>query len=494
MIHKWSIEHPYVVIAFYLAVIVTAVLTIVVYLPRRFMPYVESPMIGVVTMMPGLSSQEMEMYVSKPIEEQLVNVKNLHYIRSTSQDGFSIVSLEFNYGTDMKKALFDVQSLMNVIQANLPATGANLKPSWVLAIDPLNLPILSLSVTGDKRWDKVRLREFVDNEVVNRAQDDPAGLLGGPVRRLQAAASGDRGPRQARGVQALDGAADPIGGRLGESTDENGLEQVLVGPRGQHQHRFLVSDAVERVHRTVGFERRPYRGQLGQHAAHGEEVAPAVDRQAQHLLGRHVLRSSDDRTRRGRFADPGDAEVHDLGVAALHDEDVAGLDVAVDDSGPVGLRETIEHLDNEGDLAAQAEVRLLAKEVIQVPALQEFHDDVRRAVRVIPEIEDRHHVGMHHPGGGTGLPLEAQPVLGHFCEVREHHLQRNVALEVSIGGLVDRAHSPAAEQGHDAVLADLRQVCRDRTRIGRGPRRGAAHALWDRRRARSGAGDGGGTP
>src|SRR5664280_2616234 len=123
MIHKWSIEHPYIVIAFYLAVIVTSVLTIGLYMPRRFMPYVESPMIGVVTMMPGLSSQEMEMYVAKPIEEQLVNVKNLHYIRSTSQDGFAIVSLEFNYGTDMKKALFDVQSLMNVVQANLPATG-----------------------------------------------------------------------------------------------------------------------------------------------------------------------------------------------------------------------------------------------------------------------------------------------------------------------------------------------------------------------------------
>ena len=170
MIHKWSIEHPYVIISFYLGVVIMAIITIGFYMPRRFMPYVESPMIGVVTMMPGLSAQEMETYVSKPIEEQVVNVKSLHYVRSASQDGFSIVSLEFNYGSDMKKALFDVQALMNVIQANLPATGANLKPSWVLAIDPLNLPILSLAVTGDERWDKVRLREFVDNEVVNRVK------------------------------------------------------------------------------------------------------------------------------------------------------------------------------------------------------------------------------------------------------------------------------------------------------------------------------------
>ncbi|HEY3297078.1 MAG TPA: efflux RND transporter permease subunit, partial [Armatimonadota bacterium] len=196
MIHKWSIEHPYIVIAFYLGMIITAVLTITVYMPRRFMPYVESPMIGVVTMMPGLSAQEMETYVSKPIEEQLVNVKNLHYIRSTSQDGFSIVSLEFNYGSDMKKALFDVQSLMNVIQGSLPSTGANIKPSWVLAIDPLNIPILSLSVTGDSNWDKVQLREFVDNDVVNRLKTIPDVYsvvpFGGYKRQLQVVADRDK--------------------------------------------------------------------------------------------------------------------------------------------------------------------------------------------------------------------------------------------------------------------------------------------------------------
>src|SRR3990172_3124886 len=129
-ISQWSIDHPHMIIAFYLGVMILAVIAIGFYMPRRMMPYVESPLIGVVTMMPGLSAQEMELYISKPIEEQLVNVKHLRYVRSNSQDGFSIVSLEFAYGTNMQRALFDVQALMNVIQANLPNFGANLKPSW----------------------------------------------------------------------------------------------------------------------------------------------------------------------------------------------------------------------------------------------------------------------------------------------------------------------------------------------------------------------------
>ena len=100
-ISRWSIEHPYIVIAFYLGIAILSVLVIWKQMPRRMMPYVESPMVGIVSMMPGLSAEEMEIYFSKPIEERMTDLKNVHFVRSTSQEGFSIVSVEFWYGTDM---------------------------------------------------------------------------------------------------------------------------------------------------------------------------------------------------------------------------------------------------------------------------------------------------------------------------------------------------------------------------------------------------------
>ncbi len=208
MIHRWSIEHPYAVIAFYVAVLALAWMAITGIIPRRFAPYVQSPMIGVVTMMPGLSAQEMELYVSKPIEEQLVNMQGLRYIRSNSQDGFSIVTLEFPYGTNMEKALVDTQALMNVTQANLPATGANLKPSFVVPIDPLNLPILSLSLRGDpaQGWDPIRVREFADNTVISRLKTVPNVYsvvpFGGYRRQMQVVI--DRDKLAAYGLSILD--------------------------------------------------------------------------------------------------------------------------------------------------------------------------------------------------------------------------------------------------------------------------------------------------
>jgi HAE1 family hydrophobic/amphiphilic exporter-1 len=208
LIHRWSIEHPYAVIAFYVAVVGLAIMAIGSMIPRRFAPYVESPMVGVITMMPGLSAQEMELYVSKPIEEQLVNVKGLRYIRSSSQDGFSIVTLEFPYGSNMQRALTDVQALMNVTQSQLPATGANMKPSFIVPIDPLNLPVLSMSLTGDpeKGWDPIKVREFADNVVIRRLKAVPDVYsvvpFGGYRRQLQVLVDRDR--ISAYGLSLLD--------------------------------------------------------------------------------------------------------------------------------------------------------------------------------------------------------------------------------------------------------------------------------------------------
>ena len=208
-ISAWSIKHPWVVISFYSAVVLLALWAVFGgVMPRRMMPYVESPLVGIVTMQSGLSAQEMETYISKPIEERMTDIRGARYIRSTSQDGLSIVSLEFPYGTDMKKAQADVQSVMNAAQADLPQTGANLKPSWVLPIDPLNIPVLSLSITGDadKGWTPLALRQFAENECVRALKQVPdvqsIEVYGGQKRQLRVVI--DRNKLAAYGYSILD--------------------------------------------------------------------------------------------------------------------------------------------------------------------------------------------------------------------------------------------------------------------------------------------------
>src|SRR5262249_27216564 len=92
---------------------------------------------------------------------------------------------------NIQQAVVNVQSLLNVVQANLPNTGANLKPSFVIPVDPLNLPILSLSLTGDanKGWTPAKLREFADNTAIRRIKTvstvNSVVTFGGYRRQLQ---------------------------------------------------------------------------------------------------------------------------------------------------------------------------------------------------------------------------------------------------------------------------------------------------------------------
>lgn len=284
----WSIEHPYTIFAFFLAMVILAFVAIGFYMPKRLMPYVQSPMIGVVSMQPGLSAEEMETYISKPIEERMVDIRGVRFIRSTSQEGFSMVSLEFPYGTDMKRALVETQALMNVVQADLPVTGANLKPSWVLFIDPLNLPVLTFNLTAPG-WDPVRLRELADNQITNRLKKVPdvwsIYAFGGYKRQLQVLV--DRNKLAGFGLSILDvrdaldrqNIAKPAG-RLtykdGESiarinTLAQGVREVEDYPLKSIGDRIVYVKDVARVVDTYWEKRAAY------HHVHSGKVEPGIE-------------------------------------------------------------------------------------------------------------------------------------------------------------------------------------------------------------------------
>jgi HAE1 family hydrophobic/amphiphilic exporter-1 len=277
-VSAWSIEHPWVVIAFYVGIVILAVLTVATgVLPRRMMPYVESPMVGIVTMQPGLSAQEMETYISKPIEERMTDIRGVRYIRSTSQDGLSIVSLEFPYGSDIRRATTDVQSLMNAVQADLPQTGANLKPSWVLPIDPLNIPILTLSVTGDPAygWTPLSLRQFAENEgVADLKQVDnvqSVDVYGGVKRQLRV--NVDRNKLAAYGFSILD---------VRDAIDRNSVAKPAgIITNGPNETIVRVADLAQNAETVQDYPIGSHNGQV----VYIHDVASVVDGEREQRSG-----------------------------------------------------------------------------------------------------------------------------------------------------------------------------------------------------------------
>src|SRR3954469_16831839 len=66
------------------------------------------PMVDVITQSPGLSAEEIERYITIPIETQVAGVPNLHVMRTISLYGLSDVKLQFTYAYTYDEALQQV--------------------------------------------------------------------------------------------------------------------------------------------------------------------------------------------------------------------------------------------------------------------------------------------------------------------------------------------------------------------------------------------------
>ncbi|HVS45751.1 MAG TPA: efflux RND transporter permease subunit [Verrucomicrobiae bacterium] len=183
-IAAWALRQPYAVFGVFIAIVAGAIAAALFLLPTRMMPYVQSPLVSVITMTPGYSPQDVETYFSDPIEQRMTSAPGVRYVRSISQQDISIVTLQFQYGANMQRALVDVSALAKQAEADLPYDRANLKPPYVVPVDPLNTPALQLAVTADG-WDPVRLREFVANDMVDAIKNVPGVQVAFPFGGLQ---------------------------------------------------------------------------------------------------------------------------------------------------------------------------------------------------------------------------------------------------------------------------------------------------------------------
>jgi len=83
-------------------------------------PDIDFPVIAVITAYPGASPEEVEEFVTKPIEEAAAIVSNLENVSSVSSESLSAVMIEFDWGTDMDRAAFDARERIDPIIARLP--------------------------------------------------------------------------------------------------------------------------------------------------------------------------------------------------------------------------------------------------------------------------------------------------------------------------------------------------------------------------------------
>ncbi len=246
--------------------------------------------------------------------------------------------------------------------------------------------------------------------------------------------------------------------RLQRDVDER------LGDHAIRRDRRRVRRRLRQVHQDdlrgrLRLEGQPSRKELVENDADRVEVAARVERVAATLLGRHVLgRAAHDsgaRDRRLRFLDLHlrEAEVDDLHevAAAAHrlEDDVLGLEVAVDDVEVMRFGERRERLSEHVDHAPERERPVLVRHAREVFAAQVLHDEVELAVVGLAEIDDRDRVRVVQSARRARLGDEARDRVLFAREVRVNDLHRDRATERRLLRAIHAAHAADADELED---------------------------------------------
>ena len=125
----------------------------------REFPDVDPPIVSVSTALPGANPQVVESAVTDILEEELSTVEGLRTLTSSSAEGVSNISLEFNLERDVEAAAQDTRDKVARIRGRLPEDveepvvakqDADAQPFFWLALSGENYDLLQLSDIGDR--------------------------------------------------------------------------------------------------------------------------------------------------------------------------------------------------------------------------------------------------------------------------------------------------------------------------------------------------------
>jgi multidrug efflux pump len=174
-----SLSRPFIERPIATALVMVALLLagIVAYrqLPMSALPQVDYPTIQVVTFYPGAGPDVTAATITAPLERQLGQMPGLNQMTSTSSDGSSIITLQFDLALNIDVAEQQVQAAINGASNFLPADLPY--PPIYNKVNPADAPILTLALTSDT-VPLTAVRDLADTRLAQKiAQLPGVGLV-----------------------------------------------------------------------------------------------------------------------------------------------------------------------------------------------------------------------------------------------------------------------------------------------------------------------------
>lgn len=153
-------------------------------LNRELMPSMTLDVISISTVYQGAGTAEVENSVTKKIEDAVFSIEGIDEITSTSMENYSLVTIHLKAGTDLDKALQNVQRKVNAIRADLPES---VKEPSINDFSLADIPIMTIGATAN--MGETEFYDLIDHEIKPALERIPGiaqvALIGGSEREIQ---------------------------------------------------------------------------------------------------------------------------------------------------------------------------------------------------------------------------------------------------------------------------------------------------------------------
>lgn len=165
MLPKLSVKKPMTIFVAVIVVIVLGIVSVFKMTPD-LLPNMDFPYAIILTTYPGQTPETVESVVTKPLEQSLSTIDGVKTITSTSSDNYSILTLEFEDGTNMDTATVDMRGNLDTIKDAWPD---GVGSPYLMKINPNMMAVAMVAVDYDG-YDTVQISDYVNNELKNQLE------------------------------------------------------------------------------------------------------------------------------------------------------------------------------------------------------------------------------------------------------------------------------------------------------------------------------------
>jgi multidrug efflux pump len=164
-----SIKRPVLAIVMNLLIVLFGIIGYT-FLGVREYPSIDPTVVSVRTSYPGANADIIESQITEPLEKSINSIDGIRNISSSSNQGASNITIEFNLDKNIEEAANDVRDKVSQAARTLPKDIDGLPV--VSKADANSDPILSMTIQSDKR-NTLELSDFAENVIADRIQTIP---------------------------------------------------------------------------------------------------------------------------------------------------------------------------------------------------------------------------------------------------------------------------------------------------------------------------------